>query len=140
MECSCKEISSIGISLGVFIIVCEIFAMTSNDKFSPWNFCSILLNILWIYGMYARNVTLVLPLVIAEGFYLCLLCTYCFPLWILQEIQQSSNSENGAYPQVFILPIVMKVTLILTMFFMWILKYSLYTAIKQNDFVIENTV
>lgn len=130
----CNDLSSIGISLGTFGIGCELLEMTLNHTVSPWNFCNIFLNVLWIYGICVKNATLVLPLVIAEGFFLCLLSVYCFPVWIITEIQQLQSIHEKEYLNVFIIPLIIKITSILALLFVWILKLSLYKSIKPINF------
>lgn len=130
----CKDLSSIGISLGAVGIVCQLLEMTLNFAYSLWNFYNIFLNILWIYGICIKNSTLMLPLVIAEGFFLCLLCVHCFPAWLIAKIQQLQNIQGEEYLNVLIIPLINKLTSILVLLFVWILKFSLYKSIKPNNF------
>lgn len=113
----------IGISLGALGIVYEVFKIRASYSFPPYNFCVIIFNILWICGICVENATLMIPLLIAEGFFSCLLSFYCFPFWLLTKIQDSSNIREDEFLEEFILPVVVNVTIIFLLLYIFIFKF-----------------
>lgn len=130
---------SVGISLGVLDIVSEVFEIYSNYTFSPFNILIIIFNILWVCGICVEDATLLLPLVIADGFFLCFLSFYCFPLWLLTTFEESSNIWEDSFLEEFNISIVVNVLTILSLLFLFIFKCCVYKATNQLTFEYEYT-